>query len=111
MLCSVPNPEAVLEEVGRVLRPGGKLLFVEHVGAKWGEAPALRTQQQLLEPLQRWLADGCHLTRDTGATFRRGIVPAPAGCWESLQLEQAIIPGIADLISPHVYGIATRGSV
>jgi SAM-dependent methyltransferase len=59
-LCTIPDPVAALEEVRRVLRPGGELHFLEH-----GLAPDVGVQrwQRRLEPLNRRLAGGCHLTR------------------------------------------------
>lgn len=60
-LCTVPDPAATLAELRRILRPGGTLLVVEH-----GIAPgaAMARTQRAIEPLQRRLAGGCHLTRD-----------------------------------------------
>jgi SAM-dependent methyltransferase len=60
-LCTVPDPGLVLSELRRVVRPGGELHFLEHGLAP---DPDVVAWQRRLEPLQRRLADGCHLTRD-----------------------------------------------
>lgn len=76
-LCTIPDPVAALREVGRVLRAGGVLRFVEH-----GLAPdrTVARWQRRLTPLQRRLAGGCHLDREIPALFEE------AG-WEVTQLD------------------------
>ncbi|HET6467601.1 MAG TPA: class I SAM-dependent methyltransferase [Geminicoccaceae bacterium] len=59
-LCSIPDVAAALAEIRRVLKPGGRLLFVEHGAAP---EPAVRRWQDRLTPLWRPLAGGCHLNR------------------------------------------------
>ncbi len=66
VLCTVPNPAAALAEAARVLRPGGTLLFLEHVRS---EKPTVARWQDRLEKPWRFLGDGCHCNRDTVATI------------------------------------------
>jgi len=77
-LCSVQDPTAALSEVRRVLRPGGRLIFLEHGKAP---EPAAANWQNRIEPVWKHIAGGCHLTRPvTGAISDAGFVcDAPQG--------------------------------
>lgn len=60
-LCSIPDAHQALREIYRVLKPGGRFVFVEH-GLSW--EPQIQAWQHRLTPVQKRLADGCHLDRN-----------------------------------------------
>lgn len=93
-LCSVANLDAVLEEMRRVLRPGGRLLFVEHGLSR---DPAVQRWQQRLNGLQRWIGAGCNLNRD----FRERI---PAGGFRLQHLREFYMEG-----DPRTHGYTYHG--
>ena len=75
-LCSVGDPQQVLREMGRTLRPGGKVLFLEH-----GRAPDanIHKWQHRIEPIWKRIGGNCHLTRAiTGAYQEAGFKIAQA---------------------------------
>ncbi|MFC4785065.1 class I SAM-dependent methyltransferase [Nocardioides sp. MAHUQ-72] len=92
-LCTIPDVAAALAEVRRVLRPGGTFHFLEH-----GLAPDPRVVrwQHRLEPTQRRLVGGCHLTRDVPALLE-------AAGLEVVELRQEYLPGPA-VSRPWTYG-------
>ena len=67
-LCTIPDVDAALAELRRVIRPGGEFFFLEH-----GHSPVEKVarRQQRFEPVQKRLAGGCHLTRDIPALVER----------------------------------------
>jgi ubiquinone/menaquinone biosynthesis C-methylase UbiE len=67
VLCSVSDLDRALTEIYRVLVPGGRLLFLEHVLA--AAHTSRRAWQRRLEPVWKHLAGNCHLTRDTAAAI------------------------------------------
>jgi ubiquinone/menaquinone biosynthesis C-methylase UbiE len=96
VLCTVPDQEAALDEVRRVLRPGGRLLFIEHVRA----AGSAARWQDRLEPLWRRLLAGCHPNRDTVTAIEE------AG-FEIETFESFYPPDPLSALMPHVQGSAT----
>lgn len=67
VFCTIPDLDAALDELVRVLAPGGALHLAEHTGSDHG---VMRSVQGGLEPAWKRLAGGCHLTRDPGALLR-----------------------------------------
>lgn len=66
-LCTIPDVALALAELRRVVRPGGRFHFLEHGRSP---DPGVAKWQRRIEPFQKRLADGCHLTRDPAQLAR-----------------------------------------
>lgn len=62
VLCTIPDPEAAMAGFAKWLKPGGRLIVLEHVH---GSSRARRVTHDLLNPIWKRFAEGCHLNRDT----------------------------------------------
>jgi ubiquinone/menaquinone biosynthesis C-methylase UbiE len=69
VLCTVPDQDAALAELRRVIRPGGELRFYEHVVSR--RPGAARIERALDATIYPHLSGGCHLARDTFAAIER----------------------------------------
>ena len=99
VLCTVPDPERAVAEAKRVLRPDGRLLFIEHVRDAEGTGRA-RWQDRLERPWG-WVAGGCHPNRDTGQLLARSFA--------TVESDAAEFPGSGTaLVKPVITGSARR---
>jgi SAM-dependent methyltransferase len=100
VLCTVSDPRAALTEVDRVLRPGGQLLFLEHVRA---DDPRIARWQDRIHPIWRRFGHGCNCNRPTPAlieqsplaleSIERGELPKSPPIVRPLAVGRAVSPG------------------
>ena len=95
-LCSVTDPDTALAEIARVLRPGGRLLFLEHVR---DTDPTIAHKQDHPGFLYSWI--GCHPNRDTLTAIGR----AP---FEVTTVRHGEVPTAPQVERPMIVGAAAR---
>jgi ubiquinone/menaquinone biosynthesis C-methylase UbiE len=96
VLCTVDDPARVLREIRRVLRPGGRFVFLEHVRSS---DPKLARWQDRLERPWGWIAGGCHPNRRT-------LEAIEAAGFDVMELEREDLPDIPRLVRSNVMGVA-----
>lgn len=99
VLCSVFAPERVVGEVLRVLRPGGKFYFIEHVAAPLGTRR--RRVQEWIAPLWGKVGDGCQPNRETWRVLET------AG-FSDVRLEHRHVRTGLYPVTPHIIGTAVK---
>lgn len=95
--CTIPDPGRALREIARVLVPGGRYLYLEHVHA--GERTLLGRLQDLVERPHRFIAAGCHPNRRTGELLERSPL-------EIERLEHLEMPRAVPTVKPAIVGSA-----
>jgi len=98
VLCTVEDPRAAVAEIERVLAPGGRLLFLEHVRS---DDPGLARWQDRWDPVWKRYGHGCRCNRPTVATLAASGLELGA-------VEHVRFPKAPAIVRPAVLGVATR---
>jgi ubiquinone/menaquinone biosynthesis C-methylase UbiE len=96
VLCTIPDPVAAIAELARVLKTGGRLLFIEHVRS---DDPGRARWQDRMEKPWRFMADGCYCNRDTEATLS-------ASAFTLETVEYGKLPKAMPIVRPLIRGTA-----
>lgn len=98
VLCTVDDPNQVLKEVYRILRPGGRFLFLEHIAAPKGTLLRRLQDLNLIRQPWRWCLEGCMLNRETDSELQK------MG-FSKIEMERFEVRG---LVKHYIAGIATK---
>lgn len=99
VLCSVNDPVQVISEIKRVLKPGGRFAYLEHVRAQ--EGSWVYDIQRIIKKPWKCVFDGCHLMRNTGELIRNaGFMSVDQ---QAFKTRTVFVP-----ILPHISGIAVK---
>ncbi|TVQ13127.1 MAG: class I SAM-dependent methyltransferase [Leptolyngbya sp. DLM2.Bin27] len=96
-LCTIPQIEKALAEIYRVLKPGGRFFFVEH---GLSPDPGIQTWQNLLTPIQKRIAGGCH--------FNRTMQPLIEHQFDQVQIDAAYAQQVPKVAGYFYVGVATK---
>jgi SAM-dependent methyltransferase len=99
VLCTVEDPQKVISEILRILEPGGRYIFFEHVAAPPGSR--IRSLQDVLHKPWQWLGEGCKLNRNTQSVL-----------WEagfsSVDMDCFMLNSLVVMVAPHIFGVAVK---
>lgn len=98
--CSIPRPELAVAEIARVLKPGGRYLFIEHVRAR---SSLLGRFQDVIEPLHVYVAAGCHPNRRTEELLQGSELKVE-------QVEHTTLPRSFPSVRPVILGSARKAA-